>query len=159
MTDRAVLVARIRHLYGRALPSVGADTGCPAGTIVADALTSEDVTVEVAVTSAWFDAAARRSDPAMTGTAVTVTVTSTDTSTGARRHLPLREPEAWVRAIFADIDDDQQRIYLLGGVDPDTGQPTHGLVSYRAYFDDTADPIRVPPQLLTMPHYWIGPLQ
>ena len=44
-------------------------------------------------------------------------------------------------------------------MDPDTGHPTHGLVFYRAYSDDTAVPIRVPPQLLTMPHYWIGPLQ
>ena len=94
MTDRAVLVARIHREQGHALPAFVADTGCPAGTIVAAALTSDDVTIEVTVTGARFDAAARRSGPAMTGTGVTVTVTSTDTCTGARRHLPLREPEA-----------------------------------------------------------------
>ncbi len=39
---------------------------------------------------------------AAAGTVVTVTVAGTDTESGARRHVQLREPEAWARAVFAD---------------------------------------------------------
>ncbi|MCD5422670.1 hypothetical protein LRS71_24475 [Rhodococcus pyridinivorans] len=60
------------------------------------------------------------------------------------------EPEAWARAVFAEFDDDAQRIYLLG-IDPDTGRPEHGLVAYRLYLDESATPIRVPPQLVGTP--------
>ncbi len=88
---------------------------------------------------------------------MTVTVTSCDTS-GARRHVDLAEPEAWVRAVFAEFDDDQ-RIYLLGSIGPDTGRSERGLVAYRAYFDEDATPIGVPTQLVRTPHYWIGTLR
>ncbi|WP_139282054.1 hypothetical protein [Rhodococcus zopfii] len=86
-----------------------------------------------------------------------MTVTSCDTS-GARRHVDLAEPEAWVRAVFAEFDDDQ-RIYLLGSIGPDTGRSERGLVAYRAYFDEDATPIGVPTQLVRTPHYWIGTLR
>ncbi|GBF17655.1 hypothetical protein Br6_05062 [Rhodococcus sp. Br-6] len=49
---------------------------------------------------------------------------------------------------------DEERIYLLGGVDADTGRPQFGLVPYRLYLDDRGAPI----QLLTMHHYWVLPL-
>lgn len=52
----------------------------------------------------------------------------------------------------------QERIYLLGGSNPDTGRPEHGLVVYRLYPDEEATPIRVPPQLVGTPHFWIGSL-
>ncbi|WP_064077006.1 hypothetical protein [Prescottella equi] len=48
-----------------------------------------------------------------------------------------------------------QALYLLGGIDPDTGR---GLVAYRFYLDEESTSIRVPTQLLTTLHYWIGPL-
>lgn len=57
----------------------------------------------------------------------------TDTATGARRHVPMREPEAWGSAVFAEVDDDTTRVYLLGGIDPETGCPERGLVAYRFY--------------------------
>ncbi|WP_458682467.1 hypothetical protein [Prescottella equi] len=85
-------------------------------------------------------------------------VESTDIESGARRHVPLREPEAWARAVFTEADDDTTRVYLLGGIDPDTGRPERGLVAYRFYLDEGSTPIRVPAQLLNVPHYWIGPL-
>ena len=76
------------------------------------------------------------------GTAVTVTVTSSDSGSGARRHVGLTELEAWARAVCVEFDeDDRQRIYLLGGNNPDTGRPEHGLAVYRFYL---AAPIRVP---------------
>ncbi|WP_107987590.1 hypothetical protein [Rhodococcus sp. OK519] len=59
----------------------------------------------------------------------------------------MAEPEAWARAVFAD----EERIYLLGGVDADTGRPQFGLVPYRLYLDDRGAPI-------TMHHYWVLPL-
>lgn len=42
------------------------------------------------------------------------------------------------------------------GTNPDTGRPEYGLVVYRLYLDQDATPIRVPPQLVDTPHYWIG---
>ncbi|MDH6284636.1 N-formylglutamate amidohydrolase [Prescottella agglutinans] len=159
MTDRAVLTARIRRDQGHVLPSFTA--GAPVesmSTVVAESLETENVTLTVTITSRSFHAEARRWDAAVSGTVVTVTVASSDATSGARRHIQLAEPEAWARAAFAEFDDDSQRIYLLGGVDPDTGRPEHGLVVYRLYLDDDAVPIRVPPQLLSTPHYWVGPL-
>ncbi|MDH6284564.1 N-formylglutamate amidohydrolase [Prescottella agglutinans] len=160
MIDRAALAARIRHDQGRALPSFTA--GAPVeslSTLVAESLVTENVTLTVTIAARPFHTEARRWDPAVSGTAVTVTVASTDTTSGARRPIQLAEPEAWVRAIFAQFDDDTQRIYLLGGVDPDTGRPEHGVTAYRLYLDQDAVPLRVPPQLIATPHYWIGPLQ
>ncbi|NKW34474.1 hypothetical protein GS942_21320 [Rhodococcus hoagii] len=51
---------------------------------------------------------------------------STDTVSGALRHVQLAEPEVWARAVFAEFDDDERRIYLLGGVDADTDTPSSG---------------------------------
>ena len=108
------------------------------------------------ITSRRFDAPLRRWDPAASGTVVTVTVTSSDSKSGARRHVGLSEPEAWARAVFVEFDEDWQRIYLLGGNNPDTRRPEHGLAAYRLFLDEDLTPIRVPPQLVDMPHYWIG---
>lgn len=158
-TDRGVLAARIRQTHLAALPSFTAGAlGESTTTVVAQALATENVTLTIAITSTRFDVGPQLWDPAATGTVVTVTVTSTDTDSSARRHVQLREPEAWARAVFAEVDDDAQRVYLIGGIDPDTGRSERGLVVYRAYFDADAAPIRVPAQLADTPHYWIGPL-
>lgn len=158
-TDRAVLAARIRQTHLPAFPSfTGGATSGIASIVVTEALATENITLTVTITSSRFDVAPRRSDQPAAGTVVTVTVASTDTESGARRHVPLREPEAWARAVFAEVDDDTTRVYLLGGIDPDTGRPEHGLVAYRFYLDEESTPIRVPAQLLDVPHYWIGPL-
>ena len=158
-TDRAVLAARIRHTHLPAFPSFTAGaTGDIASIVMAEALATENVTLTVEITSKRFDVAPQRWDRAAVGTAVTVTVESTDTASGTRRHVQLREPEAWARAVFAEVDDDTTRVYLLGGIDPGTGRPERGLVAYRFYLDEESTPIRVPAQLLDVPHYWIGPL-
>lgn len=126
---------------------------------MAEALATENVTFTVTITSRRFDVAPQRWARAAAGTETgTGTVESTDTESGARRHVPLREPEAWARAVFAEVDDDTTRVYLLGGIDPDTGRPERGLVAYRFYLGKDSTPIRVPTQLLNVPHYWIGPL-
>ncbi|BCN46690.1 hypothetical protein RE9431_49470 (plasmid) [Prescottella equi] len=157
--DRAVLAARIRQAHLAALPSFTAGPLDESTTIVvAQALATEDATLTVTVSSSRFDVGPRGWDLAAAGTAVTVTVTCTDTESGARRHVQLREPEAWARAVIAEVDDGTTRVYLLGGIDPETGQPERGLVAYRFFLAEDATPIRVPPQLLTTPHYWIGPL-
>ncbi|GAA4491064.1 hypothetical protein GCM10023094_55280 [Rhodococcus olei] len=156
-TDRALLAARIREAHR--LPSF--TTGVVddiTSTVVAEALVTENVTLTVTITSRRFAVGPGRWDPAAAGTVVTVTVASADSESGARRHVESHEPEAWARAVFAEFDDDAQRIYLLGGIDPDTGRPEHGLVAYRLYLDEDATPIRVPPQLVGTPHYWIGSL-
>ncbi|MDP8017661.1 N-formylglutamate amidohydrolase [Prescottella equi] len=160
MTDRAVLAARIRQERAHELPTFrdpAAHATAPR-TITAESLETPDTTLTVTITSQPFAVEARGSDPATFGTAVTVAVVSTDTMSGARRHIQLAEPEAWARAVFAEFDDDERRIYLLGGVDADTGHPEFGLVTYRLYVDDRGVPIRVPIQLLTMHHYWVLPL-
>ncbi|WP_157662937.1 hypothetical protein [Prescottella equi] len=102
---------------------------------------------------------AREWDPAVSGSVVTVAIVSKDAASGDRRHIPLRELEAWARAVFAEFDDDQRRIYLLRSVDAGTGRPEFGLVTYRLYLDEDDTPIRVPIQLLTMHHYWVLPLE
>lgn len=158
-TDLGVLAARIRQTHLSELPSfISGAVSDIASTVVAQALATENVTFTVTITSRRFDVAPQRWDRAAAGTVVTVTVATTDTESGARRHVPLREPEAWARAVFAEVDDDTTRVYLLGGIDPDTGRPERGLVAYRFYLDEGAVPIRVPAQLLNVPHYWIGPL-
>ncbi|WJJ14421.1 hypothetical protein P9990_26795 (plasmid) [Prescottella equi] len=160
VTDRAVLAARIRQEHAHELPTFR-DPAAPATaprTITAQALESPGATLTVTITGQRFAVEARGSDPAASGTAVTVAIVSTDAMSGARRHVQLAEPEAWARAVFDEFDDDERRIYLLGGVDADTGRPEFGLVSYRVYFDDRGVPIRVPIQLLTMHHYWVLPL-
>ncbi|MBH0120011.1 N-formylglutamate amidohydrolase [Rhodococcus sp. CX] len=156
-TDRAHLAARIREAHR--LPSF--TTGSVddfTSTVVAEALATENITLTVTITARRFAVGPGRWDRAAAGTVVTVTVASCDTASGARRHVDLAEPEAWVRAVFAEFDDDDQRIYLLGGIDPDTGRSERGLFAYRAYFDEDATPIGVPTQLVDMPHYWIGTL-
>lgn len=158
VTDRALLAARIRQAHADTLPSFRGDgldraTAC---TIVAASSETNGITMTVTVTCQPFAVEASEWDPAASGTVVTVAIVSTDAASGARRHIPLAEPEAWARAIFAEFDDDERRIYLLGGVDADTGRPEFGLVTYRLYLDA---PIRVPPQLLAMPHYWVLPLE
>ncbi|GBF17598.1 hypothetical protein Br6_05005 [Rhodococcus sp. Br-6] len=160
MTDRAVLAARIRHAHADALPSFrgpvsSSATSC---TLVAESQETENITLTVTIDCRPFAVEGREWDPAVSGTAVTVTVASTDAASHARRYVPLREPEAWARAVFAEFDDDTTRIYLLGSVAPDTGRPQRGLVAYRLYLDEDRAPIRVPPQLVTTPHYWIGPM-
>ncbi len=158
-SDRAVLAARIRQTHLPMLPSfISGAASDIASTVVAESLATENVTLTVTITSRRFDVGPRRSDPAASGTVVTVTVASVDTESGARRHVLLREPEAWARAVFAEVDDDTTLVYLLGGIDPDTSRPDFGLVAYRFYLDGESTPIRVPPQLLNVPHYWIGPL-
>ncbi|MET3642788.1 hypothetical protein ABIC73_004391 [Prescottella equi] len=160
MTDRAVLAARIRQERAHELPTFrdpAAHATAPR-TITAESAETSDTTLTVTITSQPFAVEARGSDPATSGTAVTVAVVSTDTLSGARRHVQLAEPEAWARAVFAEFDDDERRIYLLGGVNADTGRPELGLVTYRHYFDDRGAPIRVPIQLLTMHHYCVFPL-
>ncbi|EME18548.1 hypothetical protein [Rhodococcus triatomae] len=155
-TDRAVLAARIRAAYP--FPSLTSSGDEFTSTVVADSLATENVTLTVTISTRRFDVGPGRWDPAAAGTVVTVTVASTDTASGARRHVQSHEPEAWARAVFTEFDDATLRIYLLGDVDPDTGQPERGLVAYRGYVDETATPIRVPPQLVRTPHHWIGPL-
>ncbi|NMM92534.1 hypothetical protein B2J88_51335 [Rhodococcus sp. SRB_17] len=160
LTDRALLAARIREAHHLDLPSCATGAGDEtSSTVVAEALATENVTLTATITSRRFDAPPRRWDLAASGTVVTVTVTSSDSKSGARRHVGLSEPEAWARAVFAEFDEDsRQRIYLLGGTNPDTGRPEHGLVVYRLYLDEDSTPIRVPPQLVDTPHYWIGSL-
>ncbi|WP_137873806.1 N-formylglutamate amidohydrolase [Rhodococcus sp. Q] len=155
--DRAFLAARIRdtHRFPSLVTSSGDAFTC---TVVADALATENVTLTVTIVARRFDVGQGRWDPAVSGTVVTVTVASTDSASGARRHVESHEPEAWVRAVFAEFDDAALRIYLLGDIDPDTGHPERGLIAYRGYFDETATPIRMPPQLVRTPHHWIGPL-
>jgi len=63
-----------------------------------------------------------------------------------------------LRAVSTEVDDDTSRVHLLGGIDPDTRKPERGLVAYRFYLDEDAVPIRVPPQMVTAPHDWIGSL-
>ncbi|MDV8071299.1 hypothetical protein R4P64_32815 [Rhodococcus sp. IEGM 1366] len=46
--------------------------------------------------------------------------------------------EAWARAVFAEFDEDWQRIYLLGGNDPDSGRLEHGLAVYRLFLQAVA---------------------
>lgn len=160
MTDRAVLAARIRQDHAHELPSfrdAGA-LGAATRVVTAQSLETPGTTLTVTITCQPFAVEARGSDPAASGTAVTVSVASTDAGSGSRRHIQLAEPEAWARAVFAEFDDDERRIYLLGGVDAGTGRPEFGLVTYRLYFNEHGAPIRVPPQLLEMPHYWVLPL-
>ncbi|NKS55589.1 hypothetical protein GS500_23440 [Rhodococcus hoagii] len=161
MTDRAVLAARIRQEHAHELPTFHA--GCALDTspcaVTAESLETRDATLTVTITCQSFAAESRGSDPAAAGTAVTVAVASTYTASGARRHIQLAEPEAWARAVFAEFDEDERRMYLLGGVDADTGRPQFGLVTYRLYLDARGVPIRVPPQPLEIPHYWVLPLE
>ena len=159
MSDRIVLAARIRQAHAQELPSFRDAAALDATTRTITALETGDMTLTVTITCQRFAVEARGSDPAATGTAVTVVVVSTDSASGARRHIQLAEPEAWARAVFAEFDDDERRIYLLGGVDADTGRPEFGLVTYRLYLDEHGAPIRVPIQLLTMHHYWVLPLE
>ena len=159
--DRAHLAARIREAHRFPSFTSGAVDDVTS-TVVAEALATENVTLTVTITACRFAVGPGRWDPAAAGTVVTVTVVtvtvaSCDTASGARRHVDLAEPEAWVRAVFAEFDDDQ-RIYLLGSIDPDTGRSERGLFAYRAYFDEEATPIGVPAQLVDTPHYWIGAL-
>ena len=154
-TDRAHLAARIREAHRFPSFTTGAVDDVTS-TVVAEALATENVTFTVTITACRFAVGPGRWDPAAAGTVVTVTVASCDTASGARRHVDLAEPEAWVRAVFAEFDDDDQRIYLLGSIDPDTERSERGLFAYRAYFDEDATPIGVPAQLVGTPHYWIG---
>ncbi|NKV76584.1 N-formylglutamate amidohydrolase [Rhodococcus hoagii] len=158
MTDRAVLAARIRQERAHELPTFR-DPRCARNRAAhhhSGIPRVTGATLTVTITSQPFAVEARGSDPATSGTVVTVAVVSTDTVSGARRHVQLAEPEVWARAVFAEFDDDERRIYLLGGVDADTGHPEFGLVTYRLYVDDRGVPIRVPIQLLTMPHWLLG---
>ncbi|MFZ2530265.1 MAG: hypothetical protein WAX14_21870 [Rhodococcus sp. (in: high G+C Gram-positive bacteria)] len=155
-TDRAHLAARIREAHRFPSFTTGAVDDVTS-TVVAEALATENVTFTVTITACRFAVGPGRWDPAAAGTVVTVTVASCDTASGARRHVDLAEPEAWVRAVFAEFDDDQ-RIYLLGSIDPDTGRSARGLFAYRAYFYEDGTPIGVPAQLVDTPHYWIGAL-
>ena len=125
--------------------------------LVAESLEADGITLTVTITSKPFAAEATDWNPAVSGSVVTVAIASTDAVSGACRHIPLAEPEAWARAVFDEFDDDERRIYLLGSVDADTGRPQFGLVTYRLYLDGHGTPIRVPPQLLEMPHYWVLP--
>lgn len=145
--------------HADALPSFRADAphGATTCTTVAESVETNGITLTVTITCAPFAAEARQWDPAVSGTVVTVAIESTDATTDARRHIQLAEPEAWARAVFAAFDDDERRIYLLGGVDADTGRPQFGLVTYRHYADENGAPIRVPPQFLGTHHYWILP--
>lgn len=160
MTDRAVLAARIRRAHADALPSFRGpvSAGATTRTLVAESLEAGRITLTVTITSKPFGVKARGWDPAASGLVVTVAIVSTDEASGARRHIPLLEPEAWARAVLDEFDEDERRIYLLGGVDVDTGRPEFGLVTYRLYLDENGAPIRVPPQLLVMPHYWVHSL-
>ncbi|MGW9567002.1 hypothetical protein [Prescottella equi] len=118
---------------------------------------AEGITLTVTIIREQFAVEATAWNPAVSGSVVTVAIASTDAVSGARRHIPLAEPEAWARAVFDEFDDDERRIYLLGSVDADTGRPQFGLVTYRLYLDGHGTPIRVPPQLLEMPHFWVLP--
>ena len=156
-----MLAARIRQAHADAFPSFRAvvpqdATTC---TIVAESQETENITLTVTITRKAFAVEAREWDPAVSGTAVTVAIASTDAASHARRYIPLAEPEAWARAVFDEFDDDQRRIYLLGSVDADPGRPEFGLVTYRLYLDEDGTPIRVPPQLHGMPHYWVLPVE
>ncbi|RDI17235.1 hypothetical protein DEU38_12371 [Rhodococcus sp. AG1013] len=128
-------------------------------TIAADSVETDGITLTVTITCVPIAAEAREWDPAVSGTVVTVAIVSADATTDARRHIPLREPEAWARGVFDEFDDDERRIYLLGGVDADTGRPEFSLVTYRLYLDEYGAPIRVSIQLLTMHYYWVLPLE
>ncbi|NKS54030.1 hypothetical protein GS500_13645 [Rhodococcus hoagii] len=160
MTDRAVLAARIRQEHAHELPTFRDPTALATAprTVTARDLETPGATLTVTITGQRFAVEARGSDPAASGTAVTVAIVSTDTMRVPAGTSRPAEPEAWARAVFAEFDDDERRLHLLGGVDADTGRPEFGLVSYRLYVDDRGIPTRVPIQVLTMHHYWVFPL-
>lgn len=127
-------------------------------TVVAEALATEKVTLAAVITSCRFDAPQRRWDAAASGTVVTVTVTSSDSKAGARRHVGLMGAGSMGTGSVRRVRRRLAADLPSGGNNPDTGRPENGLVVYRLYVDHGATPIRVPPQLVATPHYWIGSL-
>jgi hypothetical protein len=84
----------------------------------------------------------RPSSGAIAGFAVTVIVHTLNATTGRPRYLLPTEPAEWARAIFSTVDSTHG--YVLGAVDPDTGDHRRQQFAYRLYLDADRQAIPVP---------------
>ncbi|PBC47229.1 N-formylglutamate amidohydrolase [Rhodococcus sp. ACPA1] len=119
--------------------------------ITAGARTGTDIELRIHTSVAPFDVAAEEWFPAAAGFVVTVIVHTLDAATGEPRYLPPAEPAEWARAIFSTAG--AAHGYFLDAVDPNTGTHRRGQLPYRLYLDTDRQPIPVPHQLVTCPHY------
>jgi len=134
-----------------ALPSLATDdTSAAPHIITAAARTGTDIELRIHTSVASFDVAAEEWFPAAARFAVTVIVHTVDAQTGEPRYLPPAEPAEWARAISTA---GAAHGYFLGAVDPNTGTHRRGQLAYRLYLDTDRQPIPVPHQLVTCPHY------
>ena len=135
-----------------ALPSLATDdTPAAPHILAAVARTGTDIELRIHTSITRFDVAAEQWFPAAVGFVVTVIVHIVDAATGGLRYLPPAEPAEWARAIFSTAG--AAHGYFLGAVDPNTGTHRRGQLAYRLYLDTDRQPMPVPPQLLTCPHY------
>ncbi|EKT81608.1 hypothetical protein WSS_A16391 [Rhodococcus opacus M213] len=138
-----------------ALPSLATDDASPAPHIFAvPARTGTDIELRIhtSLSITWFDVATEQWFPATVGFVATVIVHTHDAATGGPRYLPPAEPAEWARAIFTTTAGAAHG-YFLGAVDPNTGTHRRGQLAYRLYLDTDRQPIPVPRQLVTCPHY------
>ncbi|GAF48805.1 hypothetical protein [Rhodococcus wratislaviensis] len=139
------------------LPSLATDdTAANPHVLAAAARTGTDIELRIHTSLTPFDVAAEHWFPAVAGFVVTVIVHTLDAKTGGPRYLPPAEPAEWARAIFSTAG--AAHGYFLGAVDPNTGTHRHGQLTYRLYLDTDRQPIPVPRQLVTCPHYLLPAL-
>jgi len=135
-----------------ALPSLATDDASAAPHILAAAAhTGTDIELRIHTSITRFDVAAEQWFPTVAGLVVTVIVHILDAATGEPRYLPPAEPAEWARAIFSTAG--AAHGYFLGAVDQNTGTHRRGQLAYRLYLDTDRQPIPVPRQLVTCPHY------
>jgi hypothetical protein len=145
----------IRADAEKPLPNLAAgDISTDPHTITAPARTGTDIELHIHTSIAPFEVAAEEWFPASAGFTVTVIVHTLDADTGQPRYLPPTEPAEWARAIFSTVDATHG--YFLGAVDPDTGGHRSGQLAYRLYLDTDRQPIPVPRQVVTCPHYLLS---
>lgn len=136
------------------LPSLATDDDASAAPhiLAAAARTGTDIELRIQTSITPFDVAAQQWFPAAAGVVVTVIVHTVDATTGGLRYLPPAEPAEWAQAIFTTTAGAAHG-YFLGAVDPNTGIHRDGQLAYRLYLGTDRQPIPVPRQLLTCPHY------
>ncbi|MFE5702009.1 N-formylglutamate amidohydrolase [Rhodococcus koreensis] len=135
-----------------ALPSLATDDASANPHILAAAARTEtDIELRIHTSITPFDVATEQWSLATAGFVVTVIVHTVDAATGGLRYLPPAEPAAWARTIFSTTG--AAHGFFLGAVDPNTGTHRRGQLAYWLYLDTDRQPIPMPRQLVTCPHY------
>ncbi|QTJ68630.1 N-formylglutamate amidohydrolase [Rhodococcus sp. ZPP] len=122
-------------------------------TVAAAARTGTDIELRIHTFITPFGVAADQWFPLGPAFVVTVIVHTLDAVTGGLRYLPPTElPSGRGRSSLSSTAGAVHG-YFLGAVDPNTGTHRRGQLAYRLYLGTDRQPIPVPGQLVTCPHY------